>query len=605
MNSKKYENSLYKVEYVETIREFIRATVNRYPDRWAYMYKDVHGEPWKHITYQDFYRKMNGLGTSLLNMGLKGENMAVVGESSYRWVLSYFTIASGAGVVVPIDKNLEEGEMVNLLTRADVKLLFASAKMADKIGSFLDQLPELKYLVIMDSPVDDVDKYLQEKEGPDGARLNAFGSKAEILLQSGLIEKGRERLAAGDRIYMEQEVDQEDLSTILFTSGTTGLAKGAMLSHRNLTQNVVNMSKYFHIPEGGRVLSVLPIHHAYECTCTIMTCFYQGATVVICEGLKHIQTNFVDAGCCIMLGVPLIFENIYRKIWHQAEKSGSSEQLRRAIALSKRLNLQNRPSVTKRMFKPVHQIFGDKLYCLIAGGAAIDPKVVIEFQAMGLPIIQGYGMTENAPIIAMNTDRYSKANAAGKVMPGTEVRVIDQDETGIGEIICKGPSVMMGYYKDPENTEKTIVNGWLQTGDYGYMDEDGFVYITGRKKNVIVTKGGKNIFPEEVEYYLLLNPYINEVLVYGKPEESKGDLLCTAIIYPEMAALKEIGATSDKEIASILSAAVEEANAKMPPYKRVRRFEVRDKEFVKTTTLKIKRFEEANYEYKYDDRTFR
>ena len=224
---------------------------------------------------------------------------------------------------------------------------------------------------------------------------------------------------------------------------------------------------------------------------------------------------------------------------------------------------------------------------------------------MGLPIIQGYGMTENAPIIAMNTDRYSKANAAGKVMPGTEVRVIDQDETGIGEIICKGPSVMMGYYKDPENTEKTIVNGWLQTGDYGYMDEDGFVYITGRKKNVIVTKGGKNIFPEEVEYYLLLNPYINEVLVYGKPEESKGDLLCTAIIYPEMAALKEIGATSDKEIASILSAAVEEANAKMPPYKRVRRFEVRDKEFVKTTTLKIKRFEEANYEYKYDDRTFR
>lgn len=605
MNSKKYENSLYKVEYVETIREFIRATVNRYPDKWAYMYKDVHGEPWKHITYQEFYRKMNGLGTSLLNMGLKGENMAVVGESSYRWVLSYFTIASGAGVVVPIDKNLEEGEMVNLLTRADVKLLFASAKMADKIGGFLDQLPELKYLVIMDSPVDDVDKYLQEKEGPDGTRLNAFGSGAEILLQSDLIEKGRERLAAGDRIYMEQEVDQEDLSTILFTSGTTGLAKGAMLSHRNLTQNVVNMSKYFHIPEGGRVLSVLPIHHAYECTCTIMTCFYQGATVVICEGLKHIQTNFVDAGCCIMLGVPLIFENIYRKIWHQAEKSGSAEQLRRAIALSKRLNLQNRPAVTKRLFKPVHQIFGDKLYCLIAGGAAIDPKVIIEFQAMGMPIIQGYGMTENAPIIAMNTDRYSKANAAGKVMPGTEVRVIDQDETGIGEIICKGPSVMMGYYKDPENTEKTIVNGWLQTGDYGYMDDDGFVYITGRKKNVIVTKGGKNIFPEEVEYYLLLNPYINEVLVYGKPEESKGDLLCTAIIYPEMAALKEIGATSDREIASILSAAVEEANAKMPPYKRVRRFEVRDKEFVKTTTLKIKRFEDANYEYKYDDRTFR
>ena len=604
MNSRKYENSLYKVEYVETIREFIRATVDRYPDRWAYMYKDVHGEPWKHITFREFYRKMNGLGTALLDMGLKGANMAVTGESSYRWVLSYFTVCSGAGTIVPIDKNLEEGEIINLLTRADVKLFFVSPKMAEKVGSLLEQVPGLEYMVIMDDPASHCAKYLETSEGEDGTVVNAFGGRAKICLQTELISRGRKMLEDGDRTYIRQEVDQEDLSTILFTSGTTGLAKGVMLSHRNLTQNVVNMSKYFHIPDGGRVLSVLPIHHAYECTCTIMTCFYQGATVVICEGLKHIQTNFTDAHCNIMLGVPLIFENNYRKIWHQAEKSGSAETLRRGIAVSKKLNLRNRPAMTKRMFKPVHQIFGDDLYCLIAGGAAIDPKVIIELEAMGLPIIQGYGMTENAPIIAVNPDRYSKANAAGKPMPGTEVRIIDKDETGIGEIICKGPSVMMGYYKDPENTAKTIVNGWLQTGDYGYMDEDGFVYVTGRKKNVIVTKGGKNIFPEEVEYYLLLNPYINEVMVYGKPD-SKGDLICTAIIYPETAALREMGAESVKEVCSLLRAAVEEANGKMPPYKRVRRFEVRDKAFLKTTTLKIKRFEEENFEYVYDDRSFR
>jgi long-chain acyl-CoA synthetase len=589
MNNKKFDGRLYDMPYVETLKEIVDRTTDLRPDDPAYMYKNVHDEPFRVMTYGEFRTARDCLGTALINMGLKGSKMAVIGENSHRWVLSYFSIVCGAGVVVPIDRNLERGEIINLLTRADVELIFSSPKMAKTIEGVLDEVPTLKHMVIMAAPNDDVSSFL---------------SDSRVTTQEALIEKGSGLLLDGMRDYIDAEVKPGDLCTILFTSGTTGLAKGVMLSHMNLAQNVFNMSKYVRVPEHGRVLDVLPMHHAYEMTCTIMTCFYQGVTVVICEGLRYIQKNFVEARCCIMLGVPLIFENIYRKIWNKAAKSGSAAKLRRAIGISKRFDLRNNPAVTKRMFKSVHSIFGDDLYLLIAGGAAIDPKVIIEFEAMGMPMIQGYGMTENAPIIAVNQDRYGKAASAGKAMPGTEIRIVDKDDSGIGEIICKGPSVMMGYYKDPENTAKTIRDGWLYTGDYGYIDEDGFLYVTGRKKNVIVTKGGKNIFPEEVEYYLLLSEYINEALVYGKHDDVKDDLICTAILYPDYAMLQEQGCSTDEEVYEKLRQAVDEANAKMPPYKRVKRIEVRDKDFIKTTTLKIKRFEEENYEYKFDDRTF-
>ena len=492
------------------------------------------------------------------------------------------------GVIVPIDKSLQIGEIENLLRRADVELLFVSPKMVDSLIPCLDAVESLRYLVITDSPEKDYSKYREN---------------SRILLQSELVKVGKRKLREGHCEYEEAEVNADDLSTILFTSGTTGLAKGVMLSHRNLAQNVYNMSKFFRIPDGGRVLSVLPIHHAYEMSCTVMTSFYQGATVVICEGLKHIQSNFAEAECSVMLGVPLIFENMHRKVWKQAEKRGSLSKLQRGIALSKKMKFQNHPRATRKMFRTIHELFGKNHYMFIAGGAAIDPAVIDDFEAMGFPMFQGYGMTECSPIIAMNSDRYRKSAAAGKPLPGTEVRIVDENEEGIGEIIAKGPSVMQGYYKDPENTAKTLRDGWLYTGDYGYFDEDGFLFITGRKKNVIVTKGGKNIFPEEVEYYLQLDERIQEVIVYGKHDDTKDDLICTAIIYPNYSVLREQGVQEDGEIYRVLRKIVDDANDKMPPYKRVKRIEVRDEEFIKTTTLKIKRFEEQNYEYKFDDRS--
>lgn len=589
MNKKKYENQLYDVRYVETLKELVDNSVLKFSDRAAYMYKDDHKEPFKTMTYAEFKDDQNAIGTALIERGFKGSKIAVIGDNSHRWALSYYSVVCGVGVIVPIDRNLEKGEITNLLQRADVEAVFASTKLASTIASLLEELPLVKKVIIMAAPGDDVDEFLEDER---------------FMTMEQLVAEGKELVAQGNLDYIDAEIHAEDLSTILFTSGTTGLAKGVMLSHRNLSQNVFNMSKYVQIPDEGRVLDVLPMHHVYEMTCTVMTSFYQGATVVICEGLKYIQQNFVEAECNIMLGVPLIFENIYRKIWTKAEKSGNADKLRRAINMSMKLDLRNKKVVTKRLFKAVHDIFGESLYILIAGGAAIDPNVISEFEAMGLPMMQGYGMTENSPIIAVNQDRYGKAASVGKPMPGTEVRIVDKDESGIGEVICKGPSVMMGYYKDAENTAKTIKDGWLYTGDYGYLDEDGFLYITGRKKNVIVTKGGKNIFPEEVEYYLLLSDFISEVIVYGKHEEIKDDLICTAIMYPDFKALENAGCMTDEEKYRKLKEAVDEANSKMPPFKRVKRIEIREDDFIKTTTLKIKRFEEENYEYKFDDRDF-
>lgn len=589
MNKKKYENQLYDVRYVETLKELVDNSVLKFSDRAAYMYKDDHKEPFKTMTYAEFKDDQNAIGTALIERGFKGSKIAVIGDNSHRWALSYYSVVCGVGVIVPIDRNLEKGEITNLLQRADVEAVFASTKLASTIASLLEELPLVKKVIIMAAPGDDVDEFLEDER---------------FMTMEQLVSEGKELVAKGNSAYIDAEIHAEDLSTILFTSGTTGLAKGVMLSHRNLSQNVFNMSKYVQIPDEGRVLDVLPMHHVYEMTCTVMTSFYQGATVVICEGLKYIQQNFVEAECNIMLGVPLIFENIYRKIWTKAEKSGNADKLRRAINMSMKLDLRNKKVVTKRLFKAVHDIFGESLYILIAGGAAIDPNVISEFEAMGLPMMQGYGMTENSPIIAVNQDRYGKAASVGKPMPGTEVRIVDKDESGIGEVICKGPSVMMGYYKDAENTAKTIKGGWLYTGDYGYLDEDGFLYITGRKKNVIVTKGGKNIFPEEVEYYLLLIDFISEVIVYGKHEEIKDDLICTAIMYPDFKALENAGCMTDEEKYRKLKEAVDEANSKMPPFKRVKRIEIREDDFIKTTTLKIKRFEEENYEYKFDDRDF-
>ncbi len=584
MNSVKYKESLYAPREVSDLKDLILGSVDRYGQRNAFLVKDKADGKYKGISYEQFLNDINGLGTKLIDMGLFGKKIALIGENSYEWVLTYFATVNGTGVIVPIDRELKAEEVLNLLNRAGVSAVFYSQKAKKTIDKIKGKCEAngIKHFIFMDK--------VWDVRNPSDIECETNEDSIYTL-----IEQGKELIKKGSRDFIDAKIDPNVLAVLLFTSGTTGLAKGVMLSHKNITSNVYNMSKYVKIIDAGIGLSVLPMHHTYEMTCHIMTGLYQGMAIAICEGLKHIQENMAEIPANVMLAVPLIFETMHKKVWKRSEKSGKAKKMRRMINLSKKLKLYNHPKIVKKIFKQVHEATGGEISIFIAGGAAINPEVIEDYQAMGFTMIQGYGMTECAPIIAVNKDRYSKPAAAGLPMPGTEVKIIDEDENGIGEIVCKGPSVMLGYYENDEATEETIKDGWLYTGDYGYMDDDGFLYVSGRKKSVIVTKNGKNIFPEEVEYYLLESEYIQEVLVHGIEGERNNDVVVKAEIYPNYSFIAEQkGELTTAELTELMQTIIDEVNEKMPTYKRVKRFNIRKTDFEKTTTQKIKRHVQSN-----------
>ncbi len=575
MNSSKYKDALYEVRPIRDLKEMVDTSASLYSKRAAYLTKEVLGGEYKPIYYPQLKEDVDALGTQFLRMGLKNQKIAVIGENSYPWVVTYFAATNGTGVIVPLDRELPVNEIRNLLIRAEVSAVVYSRKLEGEVLEAIRDLPGIRYVI----------------------NMTAANDEAGRLSMSRLIAQGKEALRGGDRSFVDAEIDPDAMCSLLFTSGTTGLAKGVMLSHRNLTSNVYNMSQYVSIPPNYIGLSVLPMHHTYEMTCHILTGVYQGLTIAFCEGLKYIAKNMAEAKATVMLAVPLVFESMHKKIFKQAETKKKDKKMRKAIQISRKLKLYNQPSATRKIFKDIHEVTGGHVKLFIAGGAAINPAVIEDFEAMGFPMIQGYGMTECAPIIAVNKDRYSKAAAAGLPLPGTEIQIIDQDENGIGEIVCRSQSVMLGYYQDPEETARVLRNGWLHTGDYGRFDSDGFLYISGRKKNVIVTKNGKNIFPEEVEYYLTGSPYIEEVLVHGVEDERTGDIVVKAEIYPNYELIQEeLGPMTQEEIQRFLKIQIDEINEQMPLYKRVKRFNLRKTEFEKTTTRKIKRFTKGNLE---------
>lgn len=576
MNSVKHKESLYEVRDVENLRELIDGSVERFSQRPAFMVKDKTKGKFVSISYKKMQEDIRSLGTSLINLGLRGRKIAVIGENSYYWAISYFAIANGVGVVVPIDRELKEKEVANLLKRAEVSAVIYSKKMKKVMDEVLEDRElrkTLTYPIQMDLSDDE-----------DG----------RISLRR-LLSHGMDLLDNGDRKYLDVEVDSDALAVLLFTSGTTGLAKGVMLSHRNIVSNTVNMSKYVKIIDGGVGLSVLPMHHTYEMTCHVITGLYQGMSIAICEGLKYIQKNLVEAQVNVMLAVPLIFEMMHKKIFSKAKESGKDKTLRRMMNISRKFKLYNKGNITRRLFSNVHNVTGGKISQFIAGGAAINPQVIEDYEAMGFPIFQGYGMTECSPIIAVNKDRYSKAAAAGLPLPGTEVKIYNPDEKGIGEIICRGPSVMLGYYRDDDATREALRNGWLHTGDYGYFDQDGFLYVSGRKKSVIITKNGKNIFPEEVEFYLTESEYIEEALVHGIDGLRNDDVIIKAEIFPNYPLFEnENPEVSEDYIEEKIGEIIEKINDTVPKYKRIKRYYIRKTEFEKTTTKKIKRYLDTN-----------
>jgi long-chain acyl-CoA synthetase len=570
LNSVRYKDALYDTWPAEDLRDLMNGVVERYGDKAAYLVKDRPGGSYRPISFRQFRKDVTSFGTALLDLGLQDKKVAVIGENRYEWIVTYLATVCGVGVIVPIDRELTPVEIANLLERSEASAIVYSGKAEKIVANAIDILGGIDVKISMDAASHEKDHYSMQALITSG---NAF------------IEEGR-------REYARAEIDPYAMCSLIFTSGTTGLAKGVMLSHHNIISNVIGMRDYVNAT-GMTALDVLPMHHTYEFSCGILGTMYQGCTVAICEGLKYIVKNMAECKANLILGVPLIFEKMHQKVWKQAESQGKAKIMRRAIAVSKAVGGENLKRATKRVFKAVHEAMGGEMQLIIAGGAACDPTVISDFNAMGIRMIQGYGMTENAPIVAVNKDRYSKDASAGLPMPGTTVRIEDADEDGIGEIVYKGESVMIGYYKDPDETAKVLRDGWLYSGDYGYVDNDGFVFITGRKKNVIVTKNGKNIFPEEVEYYLLKSDFVEEVIVWGKDEDKIGDTVICAEIFPAFSEVRnrfgDYVANNEEELRSLFDREIDAANEQMPSYKRVKRFTLRDKEFEKTTTQKIKR----------------
>lgn len=569
MNKQKYEGIDHEVRHVVDLKDIVTYSCRNFADRVAYLQKDRPGGEFSPIFYRQVKEDMDALGTKLIDMGLKGQKIAVIGETSYRWFLSYFAAVCGTGVVVPLDKNLPPDEVKNLVQRSGAAALIFTKKSEPSVEALFDEPYDVRFFICMN----------QEK------------STERVLSMDELIADGNRLLKQGMRDFVDAEIDPDQMASLIFTSGTTGRAKGVMLSHRNIAANCEHMSRRMHLEPHWVVLSILPTHHTFENTCVDWTTFYQGATLAICEGIKHILKNMNEVHANVLVGVPLVFEKIYKGMMKQADARGEGDKLRNAIRLSRRMKLYNNEALCRRLFKAIHQALGGQMHQFIAGGAAIDPEVIKAFEAMGIPMMQGYGLTECAPIIAVNQDNWEIPESVGRPMTGTQVRIVDAGEDGIGEIAARGPSVMLGYYEDPVATAEVLRDGWLYTGDLGYLDDRGYLYVTGRKKTVIVTKGGKNIFPEELEEVLKQNELVKECLVHGVNDRRIGNVIITADIQPNYELLRaEKGDMTDSEIYHFYKALVDGVNAALPSYKAIKRINIRKEDFAMTTTGKIKRY---------------
>ena len=564
-------SNLYEITQIHDFREIIKHRVQGFPENPAFLVKEKKGGEYVPISTEKYDHDIDSLGTYFLNNVEKGSKIVVFTESRYEWYVSYLAATNGAGCVVPLDKELPVDDVESMLTRAEANVVIFSKSKLDIINQVYEKITTVKKWICTDDIKDDRFEYFKD-----------------------CLKFGEERLAAGDKIYTETTIDPEEMTILLFTSGTTAKSKAVMLCQRNICENIMSMFSMLYIDFHDVWLSVLPLHHTYECTCGFLGQVYRGTTVAICEGLRYIAQNFQEVKPNCVLMVPVMLELFYKKIMKALkEDPKKAKKLQNGIKLANTLHLSL--NMRKKLFKDIHKIFGGNLRLIIVGGAPVNPDILKFFQDIGLICVQGYGLTECSPLLALNRDVIFKNNAAGMPARGVDVKVLNPDEDGIGEFIAKGPNIFLGYYKDPENTAAALdSDGYYHTGDLGYIDPDGFLVITGRKKNVIIAKNGKNVFPEEIEYLLSLSPFVAESVVSGQEDAAKNDIVITATIFPDLGEVKaKLGINTDpseEQIMDVLKTVVAETNEKLENYKKIKNTVLRMTEFEKNTSKKIKRY---------------
>ena len=619
---------LYDVGTVKDLRDMIKQSVSLYGEKTAFLIKDPkaartarsgsdgsadhadrtselgerasgdgkseRSQPYLPVSYKQFDRDVDAFGTALKSLSRPEVKVAILAESRYEWYVAYLATVNGSGLIIPLDKELPQGEIASLLNRSHADILIYSKSKLKDVDAIRSQIPEVRNFVCMDDPAAGRNGVpADDRNGvpaDDRNSVPADGRMDESFWD--WLDTGEKALAGGNRSFIDAPIDPEIMSILLFTSGTTAQSKAVMLSHRNICINLMAMCQMLFIGEDDIFLSVLPLHHTYECTCGFLCPIYRGCAVAVCEGLRHITKNMQESKVTIILVVPLMMELFYKRIMKAATADPKlAKKFRLGLKIS---GVLRKVGIDKRrtLFERIHTNFGGHLRMLIAGGAAIDPTVLKGMQDLGFTCLQGYGLTECAPILALNRDICFNDRSAGLPLPGVEIRIIEKDENGIGEIIGRGPNVMLGYYENEAATREAIdSDNFFHTGDLGYLDADGFVIITGRKKNVIVTKNGKNIFPEEIEFLLAGYDLVQESLVTGVVDDD-GETIVQAEIFPNEEKVRELAGdaslTSDT-VRNLISEVVKQVNHSLVTYKYIRHFTLRDTEFEKTTSKKIKR----------------
>ena len=553
----------HKTEEVTNFKQMLYRSGDIYRARTAFKLKDKDGNIIS-ITYGDFKNDVVNLGTTLIKKGYLNKSIAVIGKNSYKWCVSYLA-ASIVGIVVPIDKELHTDDVINFMNVSQCVAVLGDDK---NLSSVLDNI--------------------QKVENPDTLFIS-FDSKDNKNSFDNLLSEGKKIYEAGFTDFYKIEVDPDELRILLFTSGTTGNAKGVCLSQRNICSNILSTYGIVKVKRSDLFFSVLPLHHTYECTLGFLLPIYSGASIAHCEGLRYIAKNMAEFHPSVILCVPLLLEKLHKNIIKSMNKSLPAKYVK-----SDGNPYHDLPLILKKIVRTkVKNTLGGRLRVFIVGAAAVNPNIAADFRSLKLNTLQGYGLTECSPLVAGNTDFFQRDDSAGLPIPNVEYKIENPNDEGVGEIIVKGPNVMLGYYEDDARTKETIVDGWFHTGDLGRIDENGYLYITGRCKSVIVTKNGKNIYPEEVEAHLNDNPLIAESLVSGIQKENDDETYVNAQIYPNIGAITEYlkgSVPTKEEVWKIVSDAVANVNKNLPNYKHIKSFIIRDKEFEKTTTQKVKRY---------------
>ncbi len=566
MNSNQNKLQLFEVPQIESIQDMFLKSADKFSNKLAM--EDLTNYPISKVTYSKLNEYIIKFGSSLQKLGIKPrDHIAVIGENRVQWAIAFLAGMMYDFVIVPVDKGLTPGDILNIIHESDATALIFSGSLSDFIKEKKNILAKVKFYISMD---------LDRKQ-------EDFYSMLELI---------KSEKSNGTNL---PKINPDDVAEIIYTSGSLGRAKGVMLTQKNLASNLVAMRQMITIYPEDRFLGVLPIHHTYQCTCGLLCPLYSGSSVHFARSLKTIPEDMAASKPTILLGAPLLYNKMYSKIIKNISAKKTTSILFNVMMnlsdLTKRFGWKNSKKV---FFGKVHRTLGGSMRLLIAGGAAPDPKVSKFFRELGFNIIQGYGLTETSPILALNKIEYFKDDAAGLPLPGVEIIINQPDKNGVGEIIARGPSVMPGYYNNPSATKETFDNGWFKTGDLGYFDEEGFLFVCGRKKNVIIANNGENVYPEEIEDILNRNQFVLESMVYGEEDEKHNERI-VALIVPDTSAFIEYSNKNNVQINpelidNLISQAVKETNKQLPAFKQIRNFYIHEHELEKTTTQKVKRY---------------